>query len=562
MALGNRQIAETIRHMGQLLEILGEESFKIRAYYRASETILRQEKPLAEKSAAEISGLPGIGKNIAAKIVELHETGRIGEYEHLRESIPAGLVELLELEGVGPKTVNKLWKKFGITNMEGLEAAARGHRLRSMRGFGEKREAEILHSIAHYRQRSGRMRRDQAEQVIDTVTAVFAPGSYAVAGSFRRGKSTVGDIDIVSVASPATMNPLLASVADEVIDKGERRTSIRVGTRRIDVRFTDHGHFGSMLMYLTGSKQFNIRLRSIAQEEGCKLNEYGIQAPGTGKVFTFADEEAMFDHLGMDPIPPELREDTGEIERAQHHNLPSLIEPGQIRGDLHVHSTWSDGVLGIPDLARIGEQLGYEYILVTDHSASLGVAGGLDEHAVQRQLHEIEQANRNSGCHLLSGIEVDILGDGRLGLSDTVLRDLDIVVASVHSGLKQEEDIMTRRIISALQNEHVDILGHPTGRLLGRRPAYEVDMARIIETAAETGTAMEINASPHRLDLDDIHIRQAKEHGVRMAISTDAHREDDFANMRYGVGVARRGWCGKEDILNTKSIHELLEFMR
>ncbi|HDR73902.1 MAG TPA: DNA polymerase/3'-5' exonuclease PolX [Methanoculleus sp.] len=562
MALSNRQIADTIRHMGQLLEIQGDENFKVRAYVRAAETILRQEEPLSEKTAAEMSRLPGIGKNIAAKIVELHETGTIGEYQHLRESIPPGVVELLELGGVGPKTVHKLWKKFGIVHVDALEAAARGHRLRSMRGFGEKKEAEILRSIAHHRQQIGRMRRDQAEEVIDSVTAVLPPGSWSVAGSFRRGKSTVGDIDLVSIAPAATINRLLSSVADEVIDEGERRTSIRVGTRRIDVRFTDHARFGSMLVYLTGSKQFNIRLRGIAQDQGCKLNEYGIEHLQTGEQFTFANEEAVFHHLGMALIPPELREDTGEIERAQAHNLPSLVERGQIRGDLHVHSSWSDGVLALRDLARIGEQQGYEYILITDHSASLGVAGGLDEHAIRRQVHEIELANRDGGCHLLAGIEVDILSDGRLGLPDRVLQDLDIVVASVHSGFKQEEDVMTRRVIAALQNEHVDILGHPTGRLLGKRPAFDIDMARIIDAAAETGTAMEINASPHRLDIDDIHIRQAKEHGVRMAISTDAHRKEDFASMRHGLALARRGWCVKNDILNTKPMHELLEFMQ
>ncbi|MDG6258069.1 MAG: DNA polymerase/3'-5' exonuclease PolX [Methanomicrobiaceae archaeon] len=562
MALSNRQIADTIRHMGQLLEIQGEENFKVRAYARAAETILRQQEPLSEKTAAEMSRLPGIGKNIAAKIVELHETGTIGEYKHLRESIPAGVVELLELDGVGPKTVHKLWKKFGIVHVDALEAAARGHRLRSMRGFGEKKEAEILRSIARHRQQSGRMRRDQAEEVIDSVTAVLPPDSYIVAGSFRRGKSTVGDIDIVSIAPAASVNRLLFTVADEVIDEGERRTSIRVGTRRVDVRFTDRAHFGSMLVYLTGSKQFNIRLRGIAQDQGCKLNEYGIEHLQTGEQFAFVNEEAMFHHLGMDPVPPELREDTGEIERAQAHNLPSLVERGQIRGDLHVHSSWSDGVLDITDLARIGEQRGYEYILITDHSASLGVAGGLDEHAIRRQVHEIELANRNGGCHLLAGIEVDILSDGRLGLPDRVLQDLDVVVASIHSGFKQEEDVMTRRVIAALQNEHVDILGHPTGRLLGKRPAVDIDMGRIIDAAAETGTAMEINASPHRLDIDDTHVRQAKEHGVRMAISTDAHRTEDFASMHHGLAVARRGWCEKNDILNTKPIHELLEFMQ
>jgi DNA polymerase (family 10) len=562
MAFSNRQIAETIRHMGQLLEILGEESFKIRAYYRAAETILRQEKPLSEKTAGEMSQLPGIGKNIAAKIVELNETGRIKEYDSIRESIPPGLVELLELEGVGPKTAHKLWKKFGIVNVGELESAARGHRLRSMRGFGEKKEAEILRSIEHHRQKSGRMRRDQAEGVIGIVTAVLPQDSYTVAGSFRRGKSTVGDIDLVTVASPFTINPLLASVADEVIDEGERRTSIRVGTTRVDVRFTDAAHFGSMLMYLTGSKQFNIRLRSIAQDRGWKLNEYGIEDLRAGKQFTFASEEAMFAQLGMDFVPPELREDTGEVAYAQTHDLPSLVEPEQIRGDLHVHSTWSDGVLALGDLARIGGQRGYEYLLVTDHSASLGVAGGMDEHALRRQMHEIERVNRDGGCRLLAGIEVDILGDGRLGLPNTVLGDLDIVVASVHSGFKQERDVMTRRIISALQNEHVDILGHPTGRLLGKRPAFEVDMARIIETAADTGTALEINASPHRLDIDATPVRQAQAQGVRMAISTDAHREDEFANMRYGVGIARRGWCEKDDILNTRPLNELLEYFR
>lgn len=559
MAFSNRQIAETLRHMGQLLEVMGEEGFKVRAYYRAGETVLRQEQPLSEQNAEEMSRLPGIGKNIAAKIVELNETGRIGEYEAIRESIPAGLVELLELEGVGPKTVNKLWKKFGIVSVEGLESAARGHRLRSMRGFAEKKEAEILRAIEHHRQQSGRMRRDQAERVIETVTAVLAPGSYAVAGSFRRGRSTVGDIDLVCIASSTTVNPLLASVADEVIDEGERRTSIRVGATRVDVRFTDRAHLGSMLMYLTGSKAFNIRLRSIAQEKGWKLNEYGIQDLRSGNLHTFADEEAMFRHLGMDPVPPELREDAGEIACALDHTLPTLVEPDQIRGDLHVHSRWSDGVLALPDLARICEDRGYEYLLITDHSASLGVAGGMDEEDIRRQMHEIEVVNRNGGCRLLAGIEVDILGDGKLGLPNAILQDLDIVVASVHSGFKQERDVMTRRIISALQNEHVDILGHPTGRLLGRRPAYEVDMARIIEAAADTGTVLEINASPHRLDLDDLHVRQAREHGVRMAISTDAHREDEFANMGYGVGIARRGWCGKDDIVNTAPLNRMLE---
>lgn len=560
MDVSNQQIAEKIKFFGQLLEILGEEPFKIRAYERASETIRRLNKPAAGMNVDELVAIPTIGINIAQKIVEYVNTGKIQELEELVAKIPPDLVELLNLEGVGPKTVHKLWKKLGIENIEQLERAARGRRIRAISGFGAKKEQQILQSIQNYRIRSERMTRREADQVIAQVASIFAEDTCTVAGSYRRGRSTIGDIDIVTSETPKKINPLLRSRADEVIDEGERKTSIRVLGKRVDIRFIRPEQFGSMLLYLTGSKDFNIRLRGIAIMHGWKLNEYGIEERRSGRMHIFPDEASMFAHLRMAYIPPELREDKGEIELAQRNSLPNLIEESDIRGDLHVHSRWSDGVYSIQELAGIGGTMGYEYILCSDHSSTLGVAHGISMADIKKQQHEIEIANRTGSCKILSGIEVDILSDGHLGVLNTVLADLDLVVAAIHSGFRQEKDILTRRIISAIQNEHVDIIAHPTGRLLGRRQAYELDMGRIIEAARETDTALEINASPFRLDLDDTDVKDARDSGVKLAISTDAHRIEDFSTMKYGIGIARRGWCRKEDVLNTYSLPQLLEW--
>ncbi len=560
MDLTNRQVADKLTFMGQLLEITGQNVYKVRAFYRAADVVARLAAPVSTMDTGELEALSAVGKNISSKIREIIATGTFAELEEIRKEVPGPLIEMLQLEGVGPKTVGTLWKKMNIQSIEDLEKAARGRRIRALKGFGEKKEEGFLKAIALHRQESGRMNRMEADAVVGKVTSVFLPGTYEVAGSYRRGRSTVGDIDIVTTEQSGLLNRKIRTIADEIIDEGDRKTSFRCMGKRVDVRYTHPGGFGSMLMYLTGSKGFNIRLRGIAMNKGAKLNEYGIINRETGKLQEFPREEEIFSFLGMDPVVPELREDRGEIQAAVSHTLPVLVEDGQIRGDLHVHSDWSDGRLSLSELAAKGEALGYEYLLISDHSATLGIAHGLDEDRIKAQGREIEQVNRESSCRLLHGTEVDIMSDGTLGHSDQVLSDLDLVIASVHSGFGQPRDVMTRRVLTAIENEHVDIIGHPTGRILGRRQPYEIDMQRIIERAAETNTALECNASPYRLDLDDSFIKEAHERGVVISIGTDAHDPSEFAHMRYGIITCRRGWASPADILNTRNAAELLEW--
>lgn len=561
MEVSNREVGEQLGLMGNLLEILDENVFKVRAYYRAAEVIGRMASPVSSMSVKELAALDGIGSHIAEKIKEIEETGTFHELEETRAKVPITLIDLLSIEGVGPKTIRTLWRKLSIQSVEDLERAARGHRIRAIKGFGEKKEQGFLKAVALFRGQSGRMTRPQADAVVERISKVLTPGTFKVAGSYRRGKSTVGDIDIVISESPSLLNPRLRTVADEVIEEGDRRTSIRCLGARVDIRFTPTAQFGSMLIYLTGSKSFNIRLREMAMERGLKLNEYGIYDHKTGKNNAFHREEEIFSFLGMDYVVPELREDWGEIEAAVRHALPALVTNPDILGDLHVHSDWSDGNFSLQDLAQEGEKRGYRYLVCSDHSATLGITHGLDAEALQRQQHEIEMINRGgSDCLLVKGVEVDILADGSLGLPDTILGDLDLVIASVHSALSQDIDQMTRRVLSAMENEHVDVIGHPTGRILGERHPAEIDMDRIIAQAAKTGTALECNASPYRLDIDDSQIKEAVSRGVRIAIGTDAHKPADLDYMRFGVTTCRRGWATPDAILNTRPPSEFLEW--
>ena len=557
----NRQVAETIYFMGQLLEVLGENPFKVRAYYKAAEVVERLATPVSRLDEEQLRAVPGIGSAIAKKIREIVETGTFQELETVRAGIPEPLIELLSLEGVGPKTVNKLWKKLNVQSIADLEREAKQHRIRAIKGFGEKKEESFLKAIALYRERSGRMTRQEADSVVARVVPVLAPGSFAMAGSYRRGKSTIGDIDIVSKEPPRVVNPKLRTAAEEMIDEGSKKTSFRCLGKRVDVRFSRPEQFGSMLLYLTGSKPFNIRMREHAIFKGYKLNEYGLEDRAEGTLKEFATEEEIFSFLGMDYIVPELREDWGEVEAALAHELPVLVEHEQILGDLHVHSNWSDGVLTLEEIARAGASFGYEYMVVSDHSATLGIAHGLDEDGIRKQMHDVEVVNRSSGCQLIQGTEVDIMADGTLGLPARVLADLDVVIASVHSAFSQERDVMTRRVLAAVENEHVDIIGHPTGRILGRRQPAEIDISRVIDRAAETGTALECNASPFRLDLDDLYIREATRKKVKIAIGTDSHHMEEFGNMRYGVTTCRRGWATVHDLLNTMRHKELMEWI-
>ncbi len=560
MEISNRVIAERLNLMGQLLEIRDENVFKVRAFYRAADVIERMGSSVAGLDEGSLSSISGIGKAIAKKIREIVETGTFQELEEIKKGIPDSLIELLSLEGVGPKTVSTLWKKLNVQSIDDLEREARNHRIRALKGFGEKKEEGFLKAIAIHREQSGRMIRSEADEVVEKIRPAFTPGTYEIAGSYRRGKSTIGDIDVVATEPAYSLNPRLRMVADEIIDAGEKKTSIRVLGRRVDVRFSRPSQFGSMLMYLTGSKAFNIKLREMAISRGYKLNEYGMEDRNYGGLREFSTEDELFSFLGMDIIVPELREDWGEIERALTHTLPELVRYEEIQGDLHVHSSWSDGKLSIPELARKGEELGYQYLVCSDHSETLGIAHGLDGKALKEQGHEIEMVNRTSSCRIIHGIEVDIMADGSLGLPAKILGDLEIVIASVHSAFSQEKDVMTRRVLAAIEHDEVDIIGHPTGRILGKRQPYAIDIGRVIDLAKETGTALECNASPYRLDLDDLHIRDACKKGVRIAIGTDSHSPAEFQHIRYGVLTCRRGWSGRKDILNTSSCSEILEW--
>ncbi len=559
MPATNRSIAEVLNHTGQIMEIAGENPYKSLAMYRASGVIERLPQDIAGLSRSELVALPGIGEHIADKVLAIVATGTHPELEELRSKVPPGVIELLDLDGVGPKTIVRLQKKLSIQSVDDLERAARQRRIRAVPGFGEKKEQAFLKAIARYREGGGRMTRDAADRVVARVAEAFTPGSFQPAGSYRRGRSTIGDIDIVITEPPSLVNPRIRQLADEMIDEGDQRTSFRCLGSRVDVRFTNPREMGAMMVYLTGSKEFNVRIRGIAASKGLKLNEYGITENETGKVHTFAGEEGVFSWLGMDFVPPELRENTGEVEAALSHSLPGLVTQEEVRGDLHAHTDWSDGTMTVRGLAEAAAARGLSYILCSDHAASLGITHGLDPERVARQAREIEGVNRDAPCQVLHGIEVDIRPDGTLTLPSAVLAGLDIVIASVHTAFTLDEDAMTRRVMTAMEDEHVDIIGHPTGRLLGERDSFAIDLSRVIDHARETGTMLECNTSPWRLDLDDIYIRQAKEKGVIISLGTDSHRREDLAHMAYGVMAARRGWCGPQDIANTLSAGELLK---
>lgn len=397
------------------------------------------------------------------------------------------------------------------------------------------------------------MTRPQVDAVLESVAALLMDGDYVVAGSYRRGSSTVGRIEIVATGDRKTLVNRIP--AEAVAGESGGEVSISLAGAGVNVRFTEPGRCGTALLCATGSRGFLDRLAEVALARGYRLGRDGLLDSSDGRLNTFESEEEVFSFLGMAAVPPELREDRGEIELALRHALPDLVDLHGVRGDLHAHTTWSDGHQSLDDVAEAGDARGYEYIVVTDHSSRVRPG------ALARQQAEIELTNRRHACQLLSGTEVDIKSDGTLGYENRVLADLDVVIASVHSGFAQDQDVLTRRVLTAMENEHVDIIGHPTGRLLGRRPPYAINLGRVTAHAAETRTALEINASPHRLDLEDIYIRHAKKEGVKLAAGTDAHRTGEFSNMRYGIMLARRGWCASDDIVNTFSLAGLLEWV-
>jgi DNA polymerase (family 10) len=567
----NQEVARIFGEMADILEIKGENPFRVRAYRRAAQNIEGFPKDVSEVSRADLMKVPGIGEDLAGKIEEIVKTGRLKAHEELKKEVPEGLTALLGVPGLGPKTAKLLFEKLDIRSIEDLERKASEHKLAGLPGIQKKTEENILKGIemlqrGRRRQPLGRVL-PLAEEIVRNLKEKAPVKELCYAGSLRRWKDTIKDIDILSTSKdPARVMSVfvhLPSVKD-VLAHGPTKSSVVLQEGiQVDLRVVEEKSFGAALAYFTGSKAHNIRLREMAVKAGLKLNEYGIFRDKDEKWLGGRKEEEVYRILGLPYIPPELREDTGEVEAALKGRLPDLIGQKDIKGDLHVHTKWSDGSHTLGELVEAARKRGYDYIAITDHSKGLGVARGLDEERLAEQMREIDSMNRKlRGFRILKGVEVDIRSDYTLDLPDEILGGLDIVVAAVHSGYKQPRDKITRRLVSAMKNPFVNVIAHPTGRLIGERDPYEVDMERVLKAARETGTAMEINAYPLRLDLNDAHAKAAKELSVHMTISTDAHLTSQFDYMAYGIGTARRGWLEKKDVINTLGYKPLLSLLK
>jgi len=568
--MNNDQIAAMLKEIADILDIKGENPFKVRAYRRAHDAIRGLSEDLSTIHAeGRLLDIDGIGKGIGEHIDDLFSTGHMSYYEEARSSIPIGLLDILNVPGLGPKKVRMLWDKLGISTLDQLDSAARLHQIRELAGMGAKSEENILNGIEVVRQGLERKTLGEAtqlaEQIVRSLEQVSGVERLVPAGSVRRARETIGDIDILAVAAdPEKVMTSFTSldIVEEILAHGPTKSSIR--TRQgiqVDLRVVPEDSFGAALQYFTGSKQHNVHLRSLAQKCSLKINEYGVFDEKDSSI-AGTSEQQVYAALGMDFIPPEMREDTGEIEAALEHNVPQLVEQTDIRGEIHAHSTYSDGHNTIEEVARAAQGRGYKYIVITDHSKSLTVANGLDEKRLLEQAEEVAAVNKKmKDFRVLRGIEVDILADGSLDLNDDALAELDLVIASIHSGFQQSKERITDRICSAIENPHVDVIGHPTGRLINRRPSYEVDVDQMLRAAVDTGTALELNAHYMRLDLRDTHLRRARQLGAMIAIGTDAHVIHDMDMIRYGVATARRGWMGPEHILNTKPLEDLLAWL-
>ena len=564
----NADIASLFNALADLLEIKGENPFRIRAYRRAALAIDGLGKDVAALSEKEFLEIPGIGKDLAGKISEYLNSGKMEAYDRLKQELPEGLITLLSVPGLGPKTVNLLYREYHVTDIDQLENLARTHRLSALPGIKEKTEAGILKGIEMIRRYAARHPLGKvlpiSREIKEYLKATAPVGRIEAAGSIRRWKETVRDIDILCTAmDPQAVMKIFAGMPDiqQVLMKGTTKSSVLIKPGiQVDLRVVEEDSFGSALAYFTGSKEHNIRLRERAVRAGLKLNEYGIFREKDNKKLGGRYEEDIYAVLGLQYVPPELREDRGEIEAAQDNTLPKLVELKDIRGDLHVHSTWSDGSLEIDDLVREQVAKGYAYTALTDHSKGLGVARGLSEERLLEQIAAVNAYNRKlKGFRILTGTEVNIRNDGSLDYDDAMLKKLDVVVASVHTGFKQSKEQLTQRIVRAMQNPYVSIIGHVSGRLIGERDAYDLDMEQILDAAAKTRTALEINAYPLRLDLSESYVKTAKEKNVPIVISTDSHARGQFDNMQYGVAIARRGWLEKRNILNTNPAAGLLK---
>ena len=571
--ISNDDIVTLFNSMAAMLEIKGDSVFKIRAYQRAASTIEQLSWNLAAAAAAgdDLRKIPGIGKAISEKVQEYVATGQVAAYDRLAEEVPRSVLELLEVPGMGPKTVKAATEELGITSVAELEMAALDGRLAQLPRMGKRSAENILRHIQARRMRSDRTPLGIASATGAAVCAQLfdaCPGlvSLTPAGSLRRWEETIGDIDLIAVSkNPAETGPALAGLPSvrEVLVQGDSKTSVVVEPGiQIDLRAGEPGALGAMLQYFTGSQQHNIRLRDYANRRGLSLNEYGITVIESGATERFADEESFYARLGLPWIPPELRRGAGELDAARDGSLPTLVAESDLRGDLHLHSDWSDGKFPLEEMVAAVAGMGYEYMALTDHSQGLGVANGLTPDRLARQVEALKGLQDRYAMTILCGSEVDIRADGAMDFPDDVLATLDWVIASVHSAMGQDRETMTRRIIRAMENPYVTVIGHASARLLGRRDPVDFDIEALLQTARATGTAMEINAAPERLDLKDTHAARARELGVPLVINTDSHHTDGLANRRFGAAVARRAWCGPEHILNAYPADAFLSWLR
>jgi len=577
--MDNRTYAQLLGETADLLEIDGGDSFRIRSYRRAAEAVescTTQLSGIAD-DAKKLQEIPGIGKGMAANIREMEMTGTLPLREELLTKYRPSMLQLMKLPGMGPKTVAFLWEAIQVASVEDLEAAIAAEKLDDLPRFGKKQIEKLRKGIEEYKKNTGRFPIDDAEEAAEKLIAYLRkfPGLDVTepAGSLRRGRETVGDLDILVTGPACAEDKVDAAVeytaqyppAVDLLAKGQNKVSFRLRSGlQVDVRLLPEASYGAALQYFTGSKMHNVTLRQRALKRGYTLNEYALARMDDGSVVASRTEEEIYAALGMDWIPPEMRENNGEIEAAEGHTLPRLVELKDIRGDVHMHTTTTDGKNTIQEMAEAGIARGYEYIAITDHTKNLAMTFGLNDEEALEHIKRIREAEAELGgrIRIFAGVEVDILSDGALDLADETLAQMDVVIASVHSLFNMSEQEMTERVVKAIENPYVRILGHPTGRLLLRREGYKINLQLVLKRAAELGVAVEHNAYPDRLDLCDRDLRMAKEMGCRIVINTDSHHTSHLEKMRYGVEQLRRAWLGKDDVLNTRHAGEFLAGLR
>ncbi len=571
MPVHNKEIAAILNEVADYLELKGENEFRINAYRNAARTVLGLTKSISQmaKDEKDIRSLPDIGESMAGKIAEIAQSGQLKQLEKLKKQIPASLTGIMKLEQMGPQRTKILYEELDIKSIEELKKAAKEGKIEELKGFGKKTTQNILREIKQFSQKGGsqRFKLHEADQMIQPMVKYLKKkmGNINLTGSYRRMKETVGDIDIVCTSKDpgkAMKHFISYDEVSQVLSKGKTRASVRLHTDlQVDIRIVEKESLGAAKLYFTGSRAHTLALRKMAKEDDFKVNEYGIYKGK--KRLAGKTEKEMYETLGLQYIQPELRENLGEIEAAKKDHLPRLIKLEDIKGDLHTHTKATDGTYSLKEMAEAAAGKGYKYYAITEHSKKVAMAHGLDEKALAKQIEEIDELNKKiKNLKIIKGIEVDILEDGTLDLPDSILKELDLVIGSIHYNMKLSPKKQTRRILKAMENPYFNILGHPTGRMINKRSGYEIDMKQVMKEAAGNGCFLEINSNPDRIDLNDKYIRQAKELGVKLAISTDAHSIDNLEYIIYGVAQARRGWLEKDHIINTRSWKDLKEMLK